>query len=168
MHFCIFENTHVYVRIYQHFQTTDSEDQLFCCPIKWRHVAWWGQGPIAYVSLIMTAPIPYHEEPFDSPIPWLLCSLSLCWPAAWEKSMKLNNCPVTQPPGSTCIWLWKPLVEWTARLYSGPGQQYVFKQTIARDSKAEQASPACPTGGAAMCKKSCVCWRLPLLDYRAA
>lgn len=36
-----------------------------------------------------------------------------------EKSMKLNDCLVTQTPGGSCIWLWKPLFEWTVCFYSG-------------------------------------------------
>lgn len=35
-----------------------------------------------------------------------------------KKSVKLNNSPVTQTPGGPCIWLWKPLVEWTVRFHS--------------------------------------------------
>lgn len=51
--------------------------------------------------------------------PYFLCILSLCWPPACEKSVKLNNCPVMQTPGGPCIWLWKPLLGWTVCFHSG-------------------------------------------------
>ncbi len=44
----------------------------------------------------------------------------------------------------------------------------VSKQANVKDGKPEQASSASSTGGAAMWKKSCVCYRLALLQYRAA
>lgn len=106
--------------------------------------------------------IPYHVTLwFPAP------SYYAFFHCAWGKKHEIKRLPCDANPWRLLHLTLETSVRMNSVLLLRPGWQCVFKQTIVKDSKAEQASPACPTGGAAMCKKSCVCWRLPLLHNMA-